>query len=313
MCGRILGYMMLEAPTDDGRDNVQREVNSRGTDEELQELARFYATQFLLLLKKGKNRSSRSSSNSSNDDTQRTLGLLMEEATKSNSAVKRLTLIRDNYSCVVTGGYDFETYKASLARGLINDSRHLALAITKVAHILPYSLKQDDIQRNEGLLREKAPYPAFVWTAVEHFGQVERPAEPLNDPPTRMIHPVENVLTMDLSAHKLFGTLQLWLEATDVPDTYTVRASEPLIFSVLRLPPTPRQVTLTSTDPSIPLPNPHYLKIHAACAKVAVRSGVGEYLEAVLEEEEERPVLRSDGGSADVLSFLLARAALGTR
>lgn len=75
-------------------------------------------------------------------------------------------------------------------------------------------------------------------------------------------------------------------------------------------PPIPPQVTLASTDPLIALPNSHYLRIHAACAKVAHLSGAAEYLETILHEWEERPVLASDGGSADVLSFLLARAAL---
>lgn len=69
----------------------------------------------------------------------------------------------------------------------------------------------------------------------------------------------------------------------------------------------PTEVTFKSTNPSIPLPNAHYLKVHAACAKVAHLSGVAEYLETILDEWEERPVLAGDGGSAEMLSFVLAR------
>jgi hypothetical protein len=50
-----------------------------------------------------------------------------------------------------------------------------------------------------------------------------------------------------------------------------------------------------------PLPNPEYLKIHAACAGVAHLSGAGECMKDV----NEIPVLASDGTSAEVLEYAL--------
>lgn len=134
---------------------------------------------------------------------------------------------------------------------------------------------------------------------------------------------------MCLNAHELFDGLDLWFEATvrvlrvwlgsisltsrlqNVPNTYKVCSSHPANLRVFS--PIPTEVTFKSTDSLIPLPNAHYLKVHAACAKVAHLSGAAEYLETILDEWEERPVLASDGGSAEMLSFVLARAVVAAR
>lgn len=58
-----------------------------------------------------------------------------------------------------------------------------------------------------------------------------------------------------------------------------------------------------STHKSFSLPNPTYLRIHAACCRVAHLSGAGEYMDKVLEDLEEMRVLSKDGSSARLLSF----------
>lgn len=57
--------------------------------------------------------------------------------------------------------------------------------------------------------------------------------------------------------------------------------------------------------PNLPLPNPAYLRIHAACCRVAHLSGAGEYMDKVLEDLEDVRVLSKDGSSAHLLSFAL--------
>ncbi|KIO25599.1 hypothetical protein M407DRAFT_75508 [Tulasnella calospora MUT 4182] len=295
MCGRILGYMMLEAPTSIGCENVRKEIELFQTEGALENLARFYVTYFLRLFRKAKGPTPGSSSHRSRpsfDDTQQTIKSLMQQAPKSHKAVKQLALKRDNYRCVVTGAYDGATFQKQQETDPAFEPPTTP-QFTQVAHIFPDSLNQD-----------LAEYSATGWAVVERFGQVNMITESLNGP---NIHRVENVLTMVHSAHDLFDKLQLWFEATDVPNTYNMRSNREGNFRLV-LPPIRRQVTLTSTNPSIPLPNSNYLKIHAACAKVAHLSGAAEYLETILNEWEERPVLASDGGSADILSFLLSRA-----
>ena len=47
LCGRILGFMMQEAPTEAGRDNIQREIGACTDNQGLMALGRHY-TMFLL-------------------------------------------------------------------------------------------------------------------------------------------------------------------------------------------------------------------------------------------------------------------------
>ncbi|KAG8947556.1 hypothetical protein FRC04_010606 [Tulasnella sp. 424] len=264
MRGRILGYMMREAPTSYGCDNVQKEIESCETDEALRALAQVYAAYLFRLFRKAKGRIGGSSSHSSRpsvDDTQQTIVSLLEEAPKSNFAVKQLALTRDDYRCVVTGAYDLDTYRERLRTDPTFEEPK-TIQVTRAAHIFPDSLNQD-FAWPDGVLGKKADYSATAWPVVERFGQVNVITESLNGPD---IHRVENVLTMSLTTHELFDRLELWFEAT----------------------------------------------IHAACVKVAHLSGAARYLEIILKEWEERPVLGSDGGSADMLSFLLARAVIAT-
>ena len=64
---------------------------------------------------------------------------------------------------------------------------------------------------------------------------------------------------------------------------------------------------LKSAHPDLPLPNPVYLRIHAAICRVAHLSGAGEYMDKVLEDLEDIRVLSNDGSSAHILSFVLQR------
>jgi hypothetical protein len=65
-------------------------------------------------------------------------------------------------------------------------------------------------------------------------------------------------------------------------------------------------VTFTTRDPKkLPLPSPEYLKIHAACAKVAHLLGADEHIDKVLRELEHTKVLSNDGTSAEALEHVL--------
>ena len=64
-------------------------------------------------------------------------------------------------------------------------------------------------------------------------------------------------------------------------------------------------IVFKSELPNLPLPNPAYLRIHAACCRVAHLSGAGEYMDKDLEDLEDVRVLSKDGSSAHLLSFAL--------
>jgi hypothetical protein len=56
------------------------------------------------------------------------------------------------------------------------------------------------------------------------------------------------------------------------------------------------------------LPSKQFLKMHAACCKVAIMSGAAKYLEDVDRESADTCVLASDGGSASVFKNMVWRA-----
>lgn len=74
---------------------------------------------------------------------------------------------------------------------------------------------------------------------------------------------------------------------------------------LLRLLPSTR-VDFTTSDPvKRPLPDPRYLKLHAACARAAHLSGAAECIDQIFREEEVTKVLASDGGSSELLNHIL--------
>jgi hypothetical protein len=62
---------------------------------------------------------------------------------------------------------------------------------------------------------------------------------------------------------------------------------------------------MTSDPKEMPVPNPSYLRLHAACAKIAHMSGMGELMDHWENELEETGVLASDGSSMPLLSSRL--------
>jgi hypothetical protein len=58
-----------------------------------------------------------------------------------------------------------------------------------------------------------------------------------------------------------------------------------------------------------PLPSVHYLRLHAACARVAHKSGAAVYIEALARDLATLSVLAEDGSSAGVLAAALSRIA----
>jgi len=87
-------------------------------------------------------------------------------------------------------------------------------------------------------------------------------------------------------------------------DSYTLRAVDPVLSPLRHLPPAPT-ITFTSTDPSLPLPNREYLKLHAAVCRVAHMCGAAGYLDQEDRDVDRVAVLARDGSSANLLASRL--------
>jgi len=121
--------------------------------------------------------------------------------------------------------------------------------------------------------------------------------EELNGP---NIHRLENILTMGIDLHTRFDSLLIWLEEDPITtNRYHVRGKDATFTSNL-----PATVTFTTTTP-FPLPDPRYLCIHAACAKIAHISGAGEYIDTIYKDIEDMRVMATDGSSVEALRYAL--------
>ncbi|KAG9009171.1 hypothetical protein FRB93_005667 [Tulasnella sp. JGI-2019a] len=297
---RLLGYLLIHAPTDAGRTNVQTEIELCTTDGQLKDLAQLYIDHFIRIFKSTQGRtpttSSRPSRSSFDVRQQETLKLL-REAPKNHIAVKELVLRRDNHRCLVTGKLDMKEYFRKMK---IDPTFRGGFTVTQASRILPDCSNQE-LKLGSSEHAQKLNWTSSTWAVLERFGQINLVSDEFNECDT---YCVDNVMTLDLLVHNLFHRLVLWFEPEgDILNQYRVCSiGEPDIGI-----PNPPIVTFTSSDPEIPVPNARFLRLHAACAKIANLSGASEYIESTLHDMEEMEVLATDGTSADVLNFALGR------
>ncbi|KAK7443453.1 hypothetical protein VKT23_015626 [Stygiomarasmius scandens] len=165
---------------------------------------------------------------------------------------------------------------------------------TECAHIFgEYTNADIDTKAN------KCDYGANVWTVLTYFGHPEI-LEQLNG---AKVHSLENVMTLEQTLHGWFDNLQVWFEETPVPNQYRLVFAHAMDKALY-----PEIVTFSQAPgfEHLPLPSPLYLKIQAACAKVAHLSGAADFIDQVYEDSEEMGVLASDGSSSTTLEYVLA-------
>ncbi|KIO31730.1 hypothetical protein M407DRAFT_124227 [Tulasnella calospora MUT 4182] len=203
--------------------------------------------------------------------------------------MQEFVLHRDNYRCAVTGIVDSKS--AATGKTELQHGEHFAAVDN--AHILPYSLipaskEEPAIDRS-----------STIWQVINAFSGIS-----LDDLNGNNINRPENGITLEHSMHQFFGSLSICFEPTIQPDIDTVLRWAPALF--LPLPGTVSFVTRNL----IPVPDPRYLALHAACAKVVHASGMAKFLSDVIEDLEVTKVLSSDGSSAHLLHHALATVAV---
>ncbi|KAL6309709.1 hypothetical protein BKA93DRAFT_280419 [Sparassis latifolia] len=116
---------------------------------------------------------------------------------------------------------------------------------TELAHIVAES-------RKTGIRDETQPEStASAWAALEHFGKVKVADDHLNE---------------------------------TGPHRYRVCAVHTFYILNLGFQTSKLQIQLTIADSVFPIPDPHLLILHAACAKVANFSGAAEYVDAIFKD-----------------------------
>ncbi|KAF8964874.1 hypothetical protein BDZ97DRAFT_1904240 [Flammula alnicola] len=269
ICARLLGYMILEAPIDEGRTEFVSEIVRCVNDVDLQKLAEVYKNHLLRLFRRIKGHTptpSRHPSAPSFDTQAAGFSLLLAPTPGSHGSAKEQALERDGYRCVFSGRLD----SRSVDEGRVQEDDESVTTVTELAHIF-------DRSTNEGLEDEKkASYASSALAVLSRFGRIDAVRE-LNG---AGLHRLENVLTLASDLHQMFDKLQLWLE----------RKPDVIVFSG-----------------TLPPPDPRYLALHAACARVAHLSGAGEYIDRILRDIERVGVLASHGNSDALYHVLVCR------
>ncbi|KAJ3881139.1 hypothetical protein F5051DRAFT_301082, partial [Lentinula edodes] len=204
------------------------------------------------------------------------------QAPKNHSEAKDKALVRDGYRCVVTGIIDTK------CKGFfdLTELKKSGTLRTECAHIMPETTY---FGLDKGKTKD---YSASVLAVFDRFGvQFDK----LNE---GNIHSLWNVMTLVQPIHDCFNRLELWFEATDNEHEYFIKTTDETnrLLSELNGP-----ITLTSSDPNVPLPDSKLLAFHAAACRVAHLSGATEYMEEILRDFSRLNVLAEDGGSLAIL------------
>ncbi|KAJ7583054.1 hypothetical protein C8J56DRAFT_956437 [Mycena floridula] len=285
---RLLGYLVIHAPL---RDTLCNEINNcvnlennEATQFKLGELAKLYRDTLIRCFGNSKAPTPEDSPDFPNDfvarEKERLLYLLKQAPLNSGTSQEK-ALIRDQYRCMISGIYD-DNFLTPRPPGY-------QLGFTEFCHIFSAS-----IQKN----RNNAS-PA-TWKVLESLG-IE-PEELCG----QNIHRLENGMTLCPHIHTMMRTMRIWLEATDVPNQYTISAIEPGYIVNIRS----HTITFTSSDPALPLPDPRYLHLHAVSCRVAKLSGALQAIDKISREMEQLHFLAADGGSAGTLQTVLEALAV---
>ncbi|KAH8914869.1 hypothetical protein BT69DRAFT_1231265, partial [Atractiella rhizophila] len=102
-----------------------------------------------------------------------------------------------------------------------------------------------------------------------------------------------------------FDNLKLWLQPTIVPNVYNVKTREDHERKVFHRYKVPRQVTLTTRDPQLDLPDPKYLGLHSACCRIAHLSGAADYLDKMDRDNHPSSLISLNQEFTDILTARL--------
>ena len=114
---------------------------------------------------------------------------------------------------------------------------------------------------------------------------------------------VKNTLYIAHEIHESMGSLDLWFEATEVQDTYSVKTASSLVYEDLGSYDIPDKVAFTNKDThdTHDLPSPMLPRTHAALCRVLHLSGAVGYVRNIIQEMERLDdvgVLAADGSSS---------------
>ncbi|CAE6410720.1 unnamed protein product [Rhizoctonia solani] len=203
---RILGYMLIHAPNNDGRLVIAQDINACATDQDVLKLGQSFFKHFASYFK-----SIDTSSWLLHSPDHDTFGsrIVTTPTTYSEAKANALILIRDNYCCMLTNKVDMSTYSNSPAlQEQLGANPPPNVDITECWHILPQYVANN----NQG---EKTIH-ATMLKVLERFGGISHLE--FRD---RGLHHWTNIMTVQVSLCEGFDRLNIWLDPVEVRITHT--------------------------------------------------------------------------------------------
>ncbi|KAF5313466.1 hypothetical protein D9611_008612 [Ephemerocybe angulata] len=285
---RCLGYLLLEAPCEEGRDSVAAQIIGCEGYQGRSNLAVGYIEHMFRFF-----RGSKGETPAAYDSCP------VDSASQSHQSAKYAALKRDGYRCMVTHCpdsmvWDLPALRASLG---IGDEGTM---VTNFWHIFPDPPSTNDTMENPN--KKSYAYAELAWKYVKVFGGFNA----LQELQGAGTHRLSNGLTLSLNVRAEFDELNVWFEEAQEghpANTYFIKSTMPFAY----VPSSTTPVTFVSHDPRLELPDPKYLKLHAAVCRVAHLSGAAEYMNQHDRDIENLSFLASDGSSANLFAAHLER------
>ncbi|KAN0133015.1 hypothetical protein V8E53_009188 [Lactarius tabidus] len=233
-----------------------------------------------------------------------TIDITMEHiasASRNDQSLLRARVAqREQDRCAITKAIDRAFIRKLQDEGRSEEISDDAQALMHAAHIIPFLLNRfDDKVINSRQITDAARTWDMLrsWTRIDFMTLV---GPNINSP--------ANAIYMTTEEHHLFGHFEFYLDKgayPDIPNKYRVRMSR----SGTRLSNRSNEVDVefpTLEESTVEPPNPAYLKVHAAFAKVLHLSGAAQYIERVERDAEMEGTLRLDG-KTDFASYLQSK------
>ncbi|KAG8752590.1 hypothetical protein FRC11_008215, partial [Ceratobasidium sp. 423] len=266
---RILGQMLIQAPSVEGRAYVARRINNCINDRMVFDLGQSYLSHFIAYFRSTSEAFSTPKSlweSPSEEDISDSL----VEAVAKHAEVKQQALIRDNYRCMLSSTVD--TISVESLPWLMDEvmnSRKILVMSTHCCPILPRCENYGPAKASEN--------PVTFGNLTQLFGDVSGhglSGSGIND--------LRNLMTLSIEVHESFSKLEIWLEPIEgTENQYNIRRRD--LYIEPHLPP---MVAFSNVSTDLPLPDPRYLALHAACARVIQLTGAAKYIAGILRNAE---------------------------
>ncbi|CAE6533370.1 unnamed protein product [Rhizoctonia solani] len=267
---RVLGQVLIQAPSLEERALVAQQIHNCATNQELIDLGKFCLEQFVEYIK-----GLRALSSPPKLARSEILLNIPTVAPRNHLEAKKQALVRDNYRCVVSGFVDFDAIEALPRLEKDIATTPAMIRYTECCHIFP---EQED--RND--FEEPGHHNTSSRFTLAHvFGGAHEPSLAETG-----IHNLRNILTLETGTCPAFREFMIWLEPTgEIANQYRLVKRYAHYGKDL-----PEVVTFFSTSPDLPVPDPRFLAFHAACARVLQLSGAGKFINRLLYQPKDSSI-----------------------